>query len=152
MKLQTKKIIAREFLILLIVIGLGVIGFFCTYPYILFKKNHDKNLMAVIEKKKKVADSLNKLIINHHDPFAEYGGKEIAPQGNIYSDMIQVNKIQDQVNKLVQSENQYDKQILDSDSQIHFGFIVIIIFLILLFGFRYLYYAIRWSIKTLSTK
>ncbi|WP_291122944.1 hypothetical protein, partial [Flavobacterium sp. UBA6046] len=59
MNIQTKKIIAREFLILLIVIGLGIIGFLSIYPYNLYRNKQIEDLSNIINRKQKGIDSLN---------------------------------------------------------------------------------------------
>ena len=59
MKLDTKKIIAREFLTLIIVFFIGLIIFFCTYPYNAFKQMQIEEQAIEISKKTKLADSLS---------------------------------------------------------------------------------------------
>lgn len=58
MKLTTKKIIAREFLNLTLVITLGIISFLCTFPYNTFKKNQAEKVSIEILEKSKKSDSL----------------------------------------------------------------------------------------------
>ena len=58
MKLSTKKIIAQEFLTLIIVLTLGLISFLFTYPYNLYKRHQVENISTEISKKK-LADSLS---------------------------------------------------------------------------------------------
>jgi len=59
MKLTTKKIIAREFLILMLVLALGLISFFCTYPYNAFERHQVEKKSTEILEKSKLADSLS---------------------------------------------------------------------------------------------
>ncbi len=60
----------------------------------------------------------------------------------IYSELISIKSTK---------ENQIDK-VLDINKQLRFGLWTLIIGLICLFGIRYLYHAIKWSLKTLKQK
>jgi hypothetical protein len=60
MKLITKKIIAREFLILTLVIVIGLICFLSTFPYNSFIHHQIKNLKNEIDQKRTLSDSLSK--------------------------------------------------------------------------------------------
>jgi hypothetical protein len=59
MKLTTKKIIAREFLALLLVIVFGLITFLCIYPYNSFIENRINRISNEIKLKSKQVDSLS---------------------------------------------------------------------------------------------
>lgn len=60
MKLTTKKIIAREFLTLTLVVVIGLICFLSTFPYNSFLHNQIKNLQGEIDQKRTLSDSLLK--------------------------------------------------------------------------------------------
>ncbi|MDP4267815.1 MAG: hypothetical protein Q8880_10340 [Bacteroidota bacterium] len=60
MKLQIKKIIAREFLILTIVIVIGLIAFLGTFPYNYYNHSQIEKLSLIIISKTNHADSLSK--------------------------------------------------------------------------------------------
>jgi hypothetical protein len=83
MKVQTKKVIAKEFLYLLLVIALGLVCFLSTYLYNLYLNNQDGNLDKIIVQKEKLADSLKNLLNVKNDPFKKYGGYEIIPTKKI---------------------------------------------------------------------
>lgn len=59
MKLKTKKIIAREFLLLIAVLTASVIGFIGTYPYNSYWVAKSKSSEKEINTKQKIIDSLN---------------------------------------------------------------------------------------------
>jgi cell division protein FtsB len=59
MKLKTKKLIAKEFLFLFLVVILGVISFLCVYPYNLYRINQIKETDNILKKVQKSFDSLN---------------------------------------------------------------------------------------------
>jgi len=61
MKVQTKKIIAKEFLYLLLIIALSFLCFLSTYAYNFYLINRSENLGMIIIKKEKFTDSLNKI-------------------------------------------------------------------------------------------
>lgn len=58
MNLQTKKILAKEFLILVLTLTLGLLSFLCTFPYNQYKYNQIENFDRTIKKRQKTADSL----------------------------------------------------------------------------------------------
>jgi hypothetical protein len=58
MKLNTKKIIAREFLILTIVLASGIITFFLTFPYNYYQESNEKTIFSEIATKSKQLDLL----------------------------------------------------------------------------------------------
>ncbi len=60
MRLQIKKILAREFLLLTITISLGFIVFLLTYPYNLYRQNNASKLEVIIHENTNLADSLSK--------------------------------------------------------------------------------------------
>lgn len=59
MKLQTKKIIAREFLLLTIALTSGLICFLFTYPYNKYRNGQASKLDIIIATKTKISDSLS---------------------------------------------------------------------------------------------
>jgi hypothetical protein len=266
MNLKTQKIIAREFLTLLIVIGLGLFGFLCTYPYNFYKNqeigNFDKrigklqsgldsiyrvlgydwhppvedslvtdtllpngyslvrkegellplpppkrNLLKTtnsdtdkygvpIIRKKIPAEKIYEGLINSGYNIDNLGGdkddfirhvQKTSNSINLYENLIgqgftistlgtkveflkaikvidkywinritlnnRTQKIQLEIKKLNNQKKNIEQQILPfanhENSQVRFGFLTGILSLILLFGFRYIFYAVRWSIKTL---
>ncbi len=58
MKLQTKKIIAREFLVLIVTVIIASISFVLIYPYNSYRQNQLDKLTDTIYSKSKLADSL----------------------------------------------------------------------------------------------
>jgi hypothetical protein len=58
MKLKTKKIIAREFLILTIVLASGIITFLLTFPYNYYQESNEKTIFSEIAIKSKQLDLL----------------------------------------------------------------------------------------------
>lgn len=58
MKLSTKKIIAREFLILTIVLASGIITFLLTFPYNYYQESNEKTILSEIAIKSKQLDLL----------------------------------------------------------------------------------------------
>lgn len=60
MKLETKKIIAREFLFLMLCFGIGLLAFFITYFYIYNQKIKSQRILSEIINKDFIADSLMK--------------------------------------------------------------------------------------------
>ncbi len=59
MILQTKKIIAREFLVLITTLIIGIIAFLSIYPYNIYHQNQVETINAQILIKKKISDSLS---------------------------------------------------------------------------------------------
>jgi hypothetical protein len=59
MRLQIKKIIAREFLILIVTICIGLLAFSLTYPYNFCRQHQVDNLTNKIITKENLADSLS---------------------------------------------------------------------------------------------
>jgi hypothetical protein len=64
MKLTTKKIIAREFIILTLILTVVLFSFLCTYPYNAFKRYQVQNILTEISKKRDKADALSSSFIN----------------------------------------------------------------------------------------
>jgi hypothetical protein len=61
MKLKTKKIIAREFLALLLVLSIGLTVFFCVYSYNAYKENKINNLFNDVNITAKQIKEINEL-------------------------------------------------------------------------------------------
>ncbi len=61
-------------------------------------------------------------------------------------------RITQELKALNKQKNKIEAKILSFKRQIEFGIKAAIFFAIILLGLRYLYYAIRWSIKTLKKK
>ena len=216
MKLTTKKIIAREFLTLTLVLTLGLISFLCTYPYNAFKRNQAENKSTEISKKTKLADSLSityKSKIDKQNWFFEKFSKHYDLSGDTTIDSSNeiwklyerfalidgfkyrwekkwtkenitffseigfsnpetlcsfINKnritkldstnydssvvINSEIAILTKSKNDNDNKILTYNEQTEFGLKALIIYFIILFGFRYLFYSLNWSLKTLKQK
>jgi hypothetical protein len=216
MKLTTKKIIAREFLTLTLVLTIGLISFLCTYPYNAFKRKQVENKSAIISEKTKLTDSLSisyktkldkqnwffEKFSNHYDLSDdttfderyeiwkkfdnwalkdsinyrwehEWGGENTSflksigfPNPKSLQSFIEKNRItkmdssnfnsslaiNSEIALLSKSKNDNDSKILSYSEQIEFGLKALIICFIILFGFRYLFYSLKWSIKTLKQK
>lgn len=58
MKLQTKKLIAREFLLMTLAFAVGFISFLFIYPYNYYRASQTDNLDKTIVEKNKITDSL----------------------------------------------------------------------------------------------
>jgi hypothetical protein len=216
MKLTIKKIIAREFLTLTLVLSLGLVSFLCTYPYNAFKRNQAENKSTDISEKTKLADSLSipykskldkqnwffEKFSNHYDLSGDttfdssneiWKGfdknaindsikykwekkwdkddityfKEIGFSNPValhsFIDKNRITKldstnydssvtINSEIASLSKSKNDNDSEILSYNEQTEFGLKALIICFIILFGFRYLFYSLKWSLKTLKQK
>ena len=216
MKLTTKKIIAREFLTLTLVLTLGLVSFLCTYPYNAFKRNQAENKSSEISEKTKLADSLcisykSKLdkqnwffekFSNHFDLTGDtiFNTRDkiwkrldyLAEKDSIKykwekvwdKDIVEFNKeigfsnpvafhsfidknritkldssnydssvaINSEIALLSKDKKDNESEILSYNEQTEFGLKALIICFIILFGFRYLFYSLRWSLKTLKQK
>jgi len=62
MNKKTKKIIAREFLILFALIVSGLLTFVCIFPYNLYQQKRINEIENIISERKAIADSLNKSV------------------------------------------------------------------------------------------
>lgn len=215
MKLTTKKIIAREFLIIILVLTIGLISFLCTYPYNAYKRNQvEKKSIEISEKSKKV-DTLSLSFKNKIDQqnwfFDKYSnhwdisGDKINTSDKLWKrldflalndsikykwqnvwdkELLAFNKeigftnpdefksfidknritkidslnfdsslaINSEIALLTKNKKDYESEILSYNEQIKFGLKVLIICFIILFGFRYLFYSLKWSLKTLKQK
>ncbi|MCB0742018.1 MAG: hypothetical protein KDB92_13460, partial [Chitinophagaceae bacterium] len=211
MKLRTKKLIAREFLLLTITLAVGLICFIGTYPYNNYIKRQSGNLNEEIADKTKIKDSLSyqhrtKLQKKNwfFEKFTAKFGSDVYKNDELWSrlsylaekdsikhkwnkwdkELIEFNKELEfdtpekfkeffDKNKITinDSTNYMKSQILSKDieelktkrkeaerkhlsfkQQINFGVTSAIILGILLFAVRYLFYAIKWSIKILKQK
>jgi len=215
MKLTTKKIIAREFLTLTLVLTLGLISFLCTYPYNAYKRNQAKNISSEISEKSKKADTLsltfkNKLgqqkwFFDKYSNQWDISGDVINTSDKLWKrldylalndsikykwqnvwdkDLIAFNKkigfsnpeefqsfidknrvtkidsanydsslaINSEIALLTKNKKNYESEILSYNEQTEFGLKALIICFIILFGFRYLFYSLKWSLKTLKQK
>jgi len=63
-----------------------------------------------------------------------------------------IESLRQQAIKLNSQKNNIHHQIFSFRAQLTFGFFTILFFLIFLFGFRYLFYVLKWSINTLKIK
>jgi len=215
MKIKTKKIIAREFLTLTIVLTLALISFLCTYPYNALKRNQSKNLSIEISVKSKNAETLilpfkNKIeqqkwffdkfsnqwdtsrgVINTYDKLwkrldylalndsIKYKWQHVWDKDLIafnkkigfsnpeeFQSFIEKNRftksdsnnndlsnnIIAEINLLSLKKNKLESETMSMNEQYEFGLITLFITFIILFGIRYLFYAIIWSFKTLKEK
>jgi len=57
-----------------------------------------------------------------------------------------------EINLLSIKKNKLESESMSIDEQFEFGLITLIVTFIILFGLRYLFYAITWSFKTLKEK
>lgn len=214
MKLTTKKIIAREFLSLILVLTIGLVSFLCTYTYNIFQLNQAENKSTKISEKTKLADSLSILYkskldkqdwfvqkfnnhynftddnirddriwkmydnlaekdsIKHkwennwHKSFVEFI-KEIGFSNPLaFHSFIEKNRITKldssnydssvaismEIALLLKDKKDNESKILSYNEQTEFGLKALIICFIILFGFRYLFYSLKWSLKTLKQK
>lgn len=214
MKLQTKKIIAKEFLVLTMSIAIGILCFLATYPYNYINSKKAAVFYQEIAERRKVVDSLShdyKLKIGNQNWFYgkqtayfplddEYNSSDKLWQlieGIAQSDSIkfrwnnvwdkelishlkkigfsssdelnsfiksnsisntdrsnynQALKIEKVINGIRLKSDQFERNILTYKQQIEFGKKYLLLSVIILFGFRYLYLAIHWSISTLKQK
>lgn len=227
MKLQTKKIIAREFLVLAIAIGVAVISYLVIYSYNYLEQNttdklsqkivlnntisnklsspytekfnkqlwfankyykqfqndkakttqfYNKNGIPIIGKdwNFRVFDRLmylshkDSLITmwngkNFYEEFGKYFNINTAEDFKIFVDENLIS--QDDINKKEQSEIIYNKtrplqikrdilksKINSSIEQFNIVSYIFLAFLIIAFILRYIFYGIKWSIKTLKVK
>lgn len=211
MKLQTKKIIAREFLLLTIVFALGFICFLSTYPYNNYKSSQAGSLDKTIAEKNRITDSLSYSYKSKSQKkdwffgkFTEKFGSDhykndefwnrlsyLAERDSIkykwnswskelidfnkelnfdtpqkFKEFIDANRLNrndsanfnesEKVNQDILTLKQQKKEIeikkLSFKEQVRFGVTSTIILLIILFATRYLFYAVKWSIKVLKQK
>ena len=214
MKLSRKKIIAREFLILLTCVLASTIAFLGTYPYNGAIDSRITKMEKEIEPLKSKADSLTDKIsvkqekqewffnenVDRYGPdigYATYTDlwnrlEEVQKADSIVykwnnlwsSDLIKIIKeigFKDgkEFNQFVAKYSLTDKEIQDKskadpitneiknieskirtenyklmnfDDRLEFSLICLIIFGVLAFPLRYLFYSIKWSIKTLKQK
>ena len=216
MKLKTKKIIAREFLILILVFILGLVFFECVYPYNKLKWHQVEGISATISEKTKIRDSLSnsyKIKMGKRDWFYEkfnthydlstdktfderdeiwnrfdnwvmtgkinffwnfkWGEENLNFLKSIgFSDpesiesFVETNRITQidsinyknalainpEIKLLLNKKNEIESKILSYNEQIEFGINAVYMNFIILFGVRYLFLSIKWSIHTLKQK
>ena len=212
MNLKTKKIIAREFLYLLISFFIGIIVLIGIYISNTIKKNQIQNIEANIIYKKNLSDSLSKQfkyksnnqswfyekfnskVSNHYKSYDKlwerlenlsledsieykwnnYWDKSLISFNNEmgfnnpkeFNDFIAKNSLtkNDKYNKelstkigieitiLEKSKIQIINKIFAPQIQSEYGKLAIIISLTILFGIRYLYHTIKWSVRILRQK
>lgn len=213
MQLQTKKIIAREFLILTLTALIGFVGFLGTYSNNYFKKTKIDKLEENIVEKNRMSDSLSKSYnikvgkqnrffnkyfdkVNREDTefntsdklwkrlsdlaqkdsikykWKNVWNKELISflketgfsDGDNFNSFIVTNtittsdfenynhsaKLNQEIKELKSEKDTIRSKILSINQQIAFGFKCFIVASIILFGARYLFYAVRWSIRTLK--
>lgn len=212
MKLQTKKIFAKEFLILIMVIVVGIVCFLCTYPYNFYRHSQITSLRKSIVEETKLSDSLA------HDYEIKFQKKNWFSQKFTYKFGFQLYQIEDLWTRLddlakmdsikFKWENIWNKEliifnkeiglttpekfeeffntarinttdiknynqslnikketttlysqkrvmetkILSFDKQTQFGIKCAFFFGIIVFGLRYVFYVVNWSVKTLKQK
>lgn len=211
--MQTKKIIAREFLVLVILALLSSISYFSTYVYNYFNQNQKDSLKTEIKQHTIIKDSLSK-IISEKEYAHVWFYKEVSKEYDVYknnsvekwwsrsqslakndsikiiwetkwkkdtkiiqffnkigfpnSDSLQNFIITNSYSKLeLKTKNKADSltkiittlnktysttSILSQNQQLEFLWKSILVLFILVFALRYLFYAIKWSIKTLKDK
>lgn len=215
MKLTTKKLIAREFLIMILVLTIGLISFLCTYPYNAYKRNQVENKSIEISEKSKKVDTLSLSFKNKIDLqnwfFEKYSnhwdisGDKINTSEKLWQrldflalndsikykwqnvwdkELLAFNKeigfsnpdefksfidknritkedssnyesslaINSEIALLTKNKKDYESEILSYNEQTEFGLKALIICFIILFGFRYLFYSLKWSLKILKQK
>lgn len=85
--------------------------------------------------------------------FPELAQKIIDANTITLSDSLNFQKsisLQDEIKIITNDKYEYGKKILSPDEQITFSLKVFFISVIIFFGVRYLYYSIRWSVRTLK--
>lgn len=213
MKLNKKKIIAKEFLILMVCALVFVLAYIGTLPYNYFINSKIDNLQNEtqpikdsietltksfsdkIDKQKWFFDESEKLnATGSYNTYTELWDrleylekadsiqykwenvwtsdlKEIIQNigfsnGNQFEQFIESNSLStdeiNQNNSAISLNNELDKiksrirtekyKVLDAEEKTEFALACLIIFGILSYPLRYLFYAIRWSIKTLKQK
>jgi hypothetical protein len=144
MNLKTKKIIAREFLVFIISLSIGIIAFLGTYVYNSFYQRQIDNINQQISAKELLADSISNAYFK--TPTQEPMYRQYYRYNNALikvSNEIDALKNSDELNRLVSKK-------LNFDNQLHFGFIVFLISIFVLFIIRYVFYGIKWSIRTIK--
>jgi len=215
MRLETKKIIAREFIMLIATLALAIVAFLGTYIYNFYQHNQVDKLDKRISDKTVIADSLTKPYnskLNNQKWFydknnekvdlsdAEYNSpyklwkrlydlsvkdsikakfdkvwtveiKDLLRELNLEtpeklktfidnsritqtdsSNFSKASIIYSELSSIKSVKRNHQDKVLDINKQLRFGMWTFIIGLICLFGIRYLYYAIKWSLKTLKQK
>ncbi len=216
MRLQTKKIIAREFLILTIAFFIGLLCFFSTYLYNFYKNKQAGDINKSIEEKSAQADSLafaykqktekqNWFFNQYSAEFdvkgdSKYNTKEkvwsridnLAKKDSIrfkwenvwdkelinynkkigfqtpdsFKTFIESNRINETeienynsslklievIKSLTSKKDKIKSKTLTFDKQLEFGIKSLLVLIIFLFILRYLFYGIKWSIRTLKQK
>ena len=213
MKHNTKKIIAREFLILTLVLILALLCFFGTYLYNYYRESQSDKLKKIITEKTKLVDSLshsynlkNKTQNLFYDKFkakftdAKEDSKEkvwnrlndLAVKDSIkfkwehswekevvafnreqgfntpeeFKEFIEANRINtseienytksinlnQEISTLNSEKNEAENKVLLFSEQIDFAIKSLLLFAVIFFGLRFLFYGIKWSIKTLKQK
>ena len=213
MKLTTKKIIAREFLILTLILTVGIFSFLFTYPYNAYKRYQVQNINTEISKKRDKADTLSLSFTNKINQrkwyFEKYSNKwdisgdeintsdklwkrldflalndsikfkwnnvwdkqivefnnEIGfSNPNDFQSFIDKNRltkvdlsnydsflaINSEITILDKNKMEYESEILSFNERTNFGLTVLVICFLILFGFRYLFYSLKWSLKILK--
>ena len=210
MNIKIKKIIVREFLILMVVITVGLFSFLCTYPYNWNKSYQLKKVDEKITLQTHVADSISKSFndktmegkdyisrvywglkehsvdfgmpaFNYSEP--DFRQKILSDKNfreNIYktfqnrlegftktytqfdsslnrqltlNDIDQQKQSQLILENLKETRNGKEKislSILTFNEQISFGIKILIFTAFVFFVLRFLFYAIKWSIKTMN--
>jgi hypothetical protein len=176
MNLQTKKVIAREFVTLTILLSIGLISFLGTFIYNSILNNKINGISTFITEKAITADSLRKnynlyanatilkdefsipiksyrLIIAFDEEGLPKPGHKIFPPSS--KDTVNYQEsllLKEKIKKGYVQRNAYQLKLLSFNKQVSFTLNVFLIGVILLFGVRYLLYGIRWSIRTLRQK
>jgi len=194
MRIEIKKIIAKEFLVLMLSLGIGLVLFIGISVYNSYLWNHCYKLNTIIINKQKLADSLKTLnweppydavevvpIADKSDTKKKYdfssfdsavnkSSKKSDPLSILPSNTDLLNlQIQqkkkrlifaNQTKKINQDLYALNKQTNDiklktfyennTEGQTKFIELLLTILLGTLFGLRYLFYAIIWSLKTLK--
>lgn len=213
MKLETKKVLAREFMILIAVMVIGLSSFLGTYLYNFYQHKKSKNISKEIYSAKLFADSLSKPFnskIKQHIWFYNQNNEKVNLSKAIYNNPrllwqrldeialkdsiiiryhqnwtpelkaiftkigfktpeklldfinknritntdslmnVKANDIRKKITILKTEKHIQNSKILSFTSQVEFGWFTFCISLLVFFALRYIYYAIRWSIKILK--
>lgn len=173
MNIKIKKVIAREFLILISGISLGIICFVIVASYNSSTWDKWYNINGITIKKQKLADSLKIVQNTWQPPIKDEYDIPVLPKGftainNTHKDLRQLeferekkkvdlaNQIKNLNGELatlhlqlinIESKTLYENNSVGLSWIIKFLAIIIVT---LFFGLRYLYYAVRSSIETLK--
>ena len=127
MNKRVKKIIAREFLILLVLIVLTSLVFVCVYPYNSYQKNKIEKIDSSINEKEKLTENLHKSVnekIKEQEWFYEKVSSEFDITNSEYSELKTLWPILQRIAENDSTEyrwnNKWEKSLIDFHKSIGF--------------------------------